>query len=568
MEPRIWHKHYDEGVPVEIDFEEITIPEFLDRTAERFGDQPAMFFMNKEISYREFQELVNDLAVGLKGLGVREGTRVAIQMPNMPPTVIAYYAAMKLGAEVVLTNPLYTPREIEHQWNDSACEFAFVADFIFDQTVSKMRDRLGIKHFIVAGIGDYLSFPLNFLAPIKLRKQSPALSAKVPETSTVHNFKKLIKRSSGKLPTVKRGMDEIAVLQYTGGTTGVSKGASLTHRNLSYNIQQVDSWFVGNDHGHEVILTALPIFHVFGMTACMNWSVFSGAAMAIVPNPRDFKALVAVTVKRKVTLFLAVPAIFNALNHYPGIEDHDLSSVKFCFSGSAPLPLDTMESFQRITGSKIVEGFGMSETSPGTHVSPLGGTFKPGSVGVPISNTDSRIVDIDDPTIDMPIGEEGELVVKGPQIMKGYWGRDDETALTIINGWLHTGDLATMDDEGYFYIVGRKKDMINASGFKVYPDEVDQVLASHPKILEAATIGVPDDCRTESVKSFIVMQPGETLTRDEVRSFCEDQLAPYKIPFEVEFIDEIPKSTVMKVLRRELREWEIKRRAENGASAT
>ncbi|MFT5080929.1 MAG: long-chain acyl-CoA synthetase [Planctomycetota bacterium] len=560
MESRVWHKQYDDGVPVEIDFEDVTIPEFLDRTAAKFGDRPAMFFMNKEISYREFAQLVNDMAVALKGLGVKEGSRVAIQMPNMPPTVIAYYAAMKLGAEVVLTNPLYTPREIEHQWNDAACEFAFVADFIFDQTVSGMRDQLGIKHFIVAGIADYLGFPLNFLAPIKLKKQSPPLAAKVPETDTVHDFKKLIKRASGTVATVKRDMESIAVLQYTGGTTGVSKGAVLTHRNLSCNIQQIDNWFVGNDHGHEVILTALPIFHVFGMTACMNWSVFSGAAMAIVPNPRDFKALVDVTVKRKVTLFLAVPAIFNALNHYPGIEDHDLSSVKFCFSGSAPLPLDTMEQFTKLTGSVIVEGFGMSETSPGTHVAPLGGTFKPGSVGIPVSNTDSRIVGIDDPTIEMPIGEEGELVVRGPQVMRGYWNRDDETEKTIINGWLHTGDLATMDEDGYFYIVGRKKDMINASGFKVFPDEVDKVLASHQKIVEAATIGVPDDCRTETVKSFIVLKPGETMTREEVRSFCEGLMAPYKIPYEVEFIEEIPKSTVMKVLRRELRDMEIERR--------
>ena len=567
MESRVWHKQYDEGVPIDIDFEDVTIPEFLDRSAEKFGDRPAMFFMNKEISYKEFAQLVNDMAVALQGLGVKEGSRVAIQMPNMPPTVIAYYAAMKLGAEVILTNPLYTPREIQHQWNDAACEFAFVADFIFDQTVSGMRDKLGIKHYIIAGIADYLGFPLNFLAPLKLKKQSPPLTAKVPETDTVHDFKKLIKRASGSVATVKRDMESVAVLQYTGGTTGVSKGATLTHRNLSCNIQQIDHWFVGNEQGNEVILTALPIFHVFGMTACMNWSVYSGAAMAIVPNPRDFKALVNVTVKRKVTLFLAVPAIFNALNHYPGIENHDLSSVKFCFSGSAPLPLDTMEKFTKLTGSVIVEGFGMSETSPGTHVAPLGGTFKPGSVGIPISNTDSRIVGIDDPTIEMPVGEEGELVVRGPQVMRGYWNRDDETEKTIINGWLHTGDLATMDKDGYFYIVGRKKDMINASGFKVFPDEVDKVLASHDKILEAATIGVPDDCRTETVKSFIVLHPGQTMTRDEVRSFCDGLLAPYKIPYEVEFIDEIPKSTVMKVLRRELRDMEIERR-KKGESAS
>lgn len=561
MEPRPWHKHYDAGVPVEIDFEQLTIPDFLARSASRFPDRPAMHFLNVTLSYTRFKEEVDRLAVGLAGLGVKEGTRVAIQMPNMPQTPIAFYAVMELGGEVVLTNPLYTEREIEHQWHDAGCEVAIVADFIYDRTLKPNREKLPIKHYVVGGIGDYLRFPLNFLAPLKLRREDPPLAAKVPETSTVHQFRKLIARSTGEPPRVRREFHETAVLQYTGGTTGVAKGAVLTHGNLSSNIQQIHNWFTGVEMGHEVCLTALPIFHVFGMSVCMNWSVFTGAAMAIVPNPRDFKALVTIVAKKKVTLFPAVPALFNALNHYPGIENIDISSVKSCFSGSAPLPLDTMQRFEKLTGSVIVEGFGMSETSPVTHVNPLKGLRKEGSVGIPVSNTDARIVDIDDPTKVLDIGESGELVLQGPQVMAGYWGRDDETQKTIINGWLHTGDLATMDEDGYFYIVGRKKDMINASGFKVFPDEVDGVLASHPKILEAATIGVPDECRTETVKSFVVLKPGETMDRDEVREFCSKELAPYKVPFEVEFIPELPKSTVMKVLRRELRDMEIARLA-------
>ena len=564
MEPRPWHKHYDAGVPVEIDFEQLTIPDFLARSASRFPDRPAMHFLNVTLSYTRFKEEVDRLAVGLAGLGVKEGTRVAIQMPNMPQTPIAFYAVMELGGEVVLTNPLYTEREIEHQWHDAGCEVAIVADFIYDRTLKPNREKLPIKHYVVGGIGDYLRFPLNFLAPLKLRREDPPLAAKVPETSTVHQFRKLIARSTGEPPRVRREFHETAVLQYTGGTTGVAKGAVLTHGNLSSNIQQIHNWFTGVEMGHEVCLTALPIFHVFGMSVCMNWSVFTGAAMAIVPNPRDFKALVTIVAKKKVTLFPAVPALFNALNHYPGIENIDISSVKSCFSGSAPLPLDTMQRFEKLTGSVIVEGFGMSETSPVTHVNPLKGLRKEGSVGIPVSNTDARIVDIDDPTKVLDIGESGELVLQGPQVMAGYWGRDDETQKTIINGWLHTGDLATMDEDGYFYIVGRKKDMINASGFKVFPDEVDGVLASHPKILEAATIGVPDECRTETVKSFVVLKPGETMDRDEVREFCSKELAPYKVPFEVEFIPELPKSTVMKVLRRELRDMEIARIAAAG----
>ena len=554
MESRVWHKQYDEGVPIDIDFEDVTIPEFLDRTAQKFGHRPAMFFMNKEISYKEFGQHVNDMAVSLQGLGVKEGSRVAIQMPNMPPTVIAYYAAMKLGAEVVLTNPLYTPREIEHQWNDADCEFAFVADFIFDQTISGMRDKVGIKHYIIAGIADYLGFPLNFLAPIKLKKQSPPLTAKVPESNTVHDFRKLIKRASGSVATVKRDMESVAVLQYTGGTTGVSKGATLTHRNLSCNIQQIDNWFVGNEHGNEVILTALPIFHVFGMTACMNWSVYSGAAMAIVPNPRDFKALVGVTVKRKVTLFLAVPAIFNALNHYPDIENHDLSSVKFCFSGSAPLPIDTMEQFTKRTASVIVEGFGMSETSPGTHVSPLGGTFKPGSVGIPVSNTDSRIVGIDDPTVEMPVGEEGELVVRGPQVMRGYWNRPDATAEVMTeDGFFKTGDVAVIQDDGYYRIVDRIKDMILVSGFNVYPNEIEDVISGMDGVVEVGVVGVKGDDGNESVKAFVVLEEGASVSEDAIKAYAKENLAGYKCPREVAFIDELPKSAVGKILRRELR---------------
>jgi len=564
MQKHPWHAHYDPATPIEIDFEQLTIPDFLDRSVKNFPDRPALFFLNATLTYAEFKEEVDRLATGLAGLGVGEGTRVAIQMPNMPQTPIAYYAAMELGAEVVLTNPLYTEREIEHQWKDAGCEVAIVADFIFASTLEKNRDKLPIKHYVVGGIGDYLRFPLNFLAPLKLKREKPPLAAKVSESSTVHQFRKLIKRSGNNPPRVRRTFDDVAVLQYTGGTTGVSKGATLTHGNLSANIQQIHNWFTGVEMGHEVCLTALPIFHVFGMSVCMNWSIYTGAAMAIVPNPRDFKALVNIVAKKRVTLFPAVPALFNALNHFPGVEKFDLSSVKSCFSGSAPLPVETMQKFEKMTGSVIVEGFGMSETSPVTHVNPLNGLRKEGSVGIPVSNTEARIVDIDDPTKVVAQGESGELVLRGPQIMRGYWNRDDETAKTIINGWLHTGDLATMDEDGYFFIVGRKKDMINASGFKVFPDEVDEVLMSNPKILEAATIGVPDECRTETVKSFIVLHEGMTMDRDEVRAFCKKELAPYKVPFEVEFIEELPKSTVMKVLRRELRDWEIKRRKESG----
>ncbi|MCL4158406.1 UNVERIFIED_CONTAM: hypothetical protein GTU68_025782, partial [Idotea baltica] len=354
--------------------------------------------------------------------------------------------------------------------------------------------------------------------------------------------------------------DNIAVLQYTGGTTGVSKGAILTHGNLVANVHQMNAWFNGVRDGQEVMLICLPLFHVFGMTVGMLWAISNAAAMVLMPDPRDFKTLVKNVSKHGVSLFPGVPALFNGLNNYPGIDSIDVSSVRYCFSGSAPLPDDVCKRFESLTSSTIVEGFGMSETSPVALVNPLRGVRKLGSVGIPVSSTDAKVVDADDPTIEMPIGESGELVLRGPQVMQGYWNRPGETEKTIIDGWLHTGDLATMDEDGYFRIVGRKKDMISAGGFKVFPDEVDNILMAHPDILEAATIGVPDERRGETVKSFIVLQPGAKLSVEEIDEYCRKDLAAYKVPRQVEFLDELPKSTVMKVLRRELREMEIAKR--------
>ena len=350
------------------------------------------------------------------------------------------------------------------------------------------------------------------------------------------------------------------MLQYTGGTTGVSKGAMLTHRNLSFNVQQVHSWFPDMDEGNEVVLAALPLFHVFGLTVAMNWGIYCGGALALLPDPRDVKALVECVSGRRVTIFPGVPAMFNALNNYAGIESVDVSSVKSCFSGSAPIPVDVLERFEKLTGARILEGFGMSESSPVTHVNPLGGVRKVGTVGVPVPDTDAKVVDVDEGTRELAVGEEGELIIRGPQVMKGYWEKPGETAETLRDGWLHTGDLASVDEDGYFKIVGRKKDMINAGGYKIFPDEVDSVLMAHEGILEAATIGVPDPRRGETVKSFIVLQPGKDLGTDAIVEYCRERLAPYKVPREIEFLDELPKSTVLKVLRRELRDRELAKR--------
>ena len=560
MEPRIWHRSYDPGVPPSLEYEPLTVPQFLEQAAARYGDAPAILFHNCRLTYRDLKDATDRLATALASLGVRPGTRVAIQLPNIPQTVIAYYATLQLGAHAVLTNPLYVPREIEYQWQDSDCRVAIVADFVFEAKIRGIRDRLPVEHYIVASIPEYLRFPLTLVAPFHLRRAQPPAIARVARGPGVHFFREVVNETPPRSPRVVIDLDDVATLQYTGGTTGPSKGALLTHRNLSCNVQQMRAWFPSLEPGKEVTLTALPIFHSFGMTVCMNLSVAIAGAMALVPNPRDIPAVMRAIAKHRATLFPAVPAMYAAIINHPKVKSFDLSSVKRCVSGAAPLPVETLRRFEELTGAIISEGFGLSETSPVTHSNPLMGRRKAGSIGVPLPDTDTKIVDIETGTQLVPPGETGELALAGPQIMAGYWNKPEETAGMIRNGWLHTGDLARMDEDGYHYIVGRKKDMILCGGYNVYPDEIDRVLAGHPAVVEAATIGIPDDRRGETVKSFVVLKTGQRATADELIAFCRENLAPFKVPREIEFRPEIPKSTVLKVLRRELRDQELAKR--------
>ncbi len=568
MEPRIWHQFYDEGVPKSIDFEEIPIPHILDRSAVEFANAPALVFMNCRMTYGQFKHDVDRFATALAGLGVTRDTKVAIQLPNLPQTAIAYYATLALGGQAVMTNPLYVEREIEHQWNDAGCAVAVVPDFVFERRIRAVRSKLAVKHFVVTSIPDYLRFPLNLLAPLKLKKEKPPLMAKVEPGDGIHFMRDLIRKASPNPPKVEIGLDDLAVLQYTGGTTGVSKGAMLTHRNLSCNVQQVRGWFSKVEPGREVWLSCLPFFHIFGMTVCMNFPVYVGAAMILMPNPRDIPQIIKNIAKHRVTVFPGVPAQYNAINNHPSSAKADLTSVKFCVSGSAPLPADVLERFESLTHGKIAEGFGLTETSPVTHCNPLYGKRKIGSIGVPFPETNAKIVSLEDGATEMPAGSEGELAIKGPQVMKGYWNKPDATADMIRDGWLYTGDIASMDEEGYTFIVGRKKDMIIVSGYNVYPDEVDGVLMAHPAVLEAATIGVPDQQRGETVKSFVVLAEGHSATADELIEYCRSELAAYKIPRQLEFRDELPKSAALKILRRELRDQEVAKAAVGKADLT
>jgi long-chain acyl-CoA synthetase len=415
-----------------------------------------------------------------------------------------------------------------------------------------LRPKTEIKQIVITSIGDYLPFPKNLLFPLVGKKKG--LAADVKSADDVYRWKALMAQYTPEPPQVTPNFDDVAMYQYTGGTTGVSKGVMLTHANLSKQVQHVTAWFpaFGSD---EIMLGALPFFHVFGLSTAMNLAIYKGWGNILVPKPQPQQLLEAIG-KFKPTFAPLVPTMYIGMLEHPDIGKTDLTSIKGCFSGSAPLPLEVINAFEKKTGAIIVEGFGMTESTPVTHINPFKGQRKVGSVGLPIPDTLARIVNLDDGATDVPVGETGELLVKGPQVMKGYWKRPDATAETITDGWLHTGDIAKMDEDGYFYIVDRKKDMIISGGYNVYPRDIEEVYFEHPKVMEATAIGIPHPKRGEAVKVFIVLKEGQTATAEEMMKYCQDKLAKFKWPMEIEFRDELPKTNVGKVLKKDLRAME------------
>jgi long-chain acyl-CoA synthetase len=556
MEP-IWIDHYEPGVPARLDLEQKTVVDYLDESAATWGSRPALTLKGRDLTYAELKDQVDRFATALAGLGVTHDSRVALWLPTLPQMVIAYYATLRLGALVVNTNPLYVERELEHQFNDAGVSVVVTLDYLWWTKLRRVLGKTGVRHVIVTSHADYLPFPKNLVAPMKLKKTGQYV--KVPREENVHFFRELVVDHPPSPPGVELSLDHVALLQYTGGTTGVSKAAMLTHRNVSANAQQCRAWFPIAEPGGEVVLVCLPLFHVFGMTVSMLWPISIGARLVLVPNPRDIKDLVESITRYRVTLFSALPALFVAINGYPGIDRLDVSSIKACFSGSAPLPVEVLRRFEALTGGKITEAYGLTETSPVAHANPLNGVRKIGSVGVPVPGTYMKIVDVETGRRELPIGEEGELCIRGPQVMAGYWNHPAETANTLRGEWVYTGDLARVDEQGYTYIVGRKKELIVASGYNVYPDEIDGVLYTHPAVSESATIGVPDPRRGETVKSFVVLEPGSRATEEDLIRYCREQLAAYKVPRSVEFIEQLPKNAMLKTLRRELRDRELAR---------
>ncbi len=554
---KIWLNNYPEKVPETAEYPEVPLHHFLEEAASKFPEKTAMIFVDKKINYRTFYEHVLRLANALSDLGVKKGDRVAIYMPNCPQAIISYFAVLKVGGIVVESNPMYVERELEYQLKDSGAETMITLDLkVLYPKVAAIRDKVGLRTVIVSNLKEYLPFPKNVLYPVVKKKD-------LAEVENVKFFADLLKCPPREL-RVKVEPGDTAVLLYTGGTTGIPKGVMLTHKNLVSNCVQGFHWLFALEYGNEVVMTSLPVFHSFGHTCCMNFAVYSASCMVLIPDPRDTADVLRNVEKYRCTLFPGVPTIYVNIINYPHLRKYDISSIKHCFSGAAPMPVEVLQKFEESTGGIILEGFGMTETSPVTHINPLVGQRKVGSIGMPITDTLAKVVDIETGTKEMAVGEVGELVVKGPQVMKGYWGDPVETEKVLRDGWMYTGDLATMDEDGFFYIVGRKKDMIISGGFNIYPREVEEVLFEHPKVKEASVIGVPHEKRGETVKAFIVLKEGETATGEEIKQFCKKNLAAYKVPTIVEFRDKLPKSAVGKVLRRELREEEqAKRRADH-----
>lgn len=557
-ERRPWLKSYGEGVPASISYEEICLPGILDRTAERFPQNRALIFQGYELTYRQLKEMVARFAACLAAFDVGKGDAVAILLPNMIPSVVAYYAALKAGAVVVMNNSLYTDPELERQFNDSGARVLITLDVLADRMI-RLRPKTKIRQIVITSFGDYLSFPQSLFFPlIRLATKRSAGLMNVPD---VYRWKDCIAAPVSLPPPAVRFYD-VAVYQYTGGTTGISKGVELTHANLSVQAQQCAAWFPVFEKGKGIMLGALPYFHVFGMSVSMNLSVYMGWCQVLIPKPQPKHLLKAIR-KFRPTFAPLVPTMYVGMLNDPDLARTDMSCIRGAFSGSAPLPVEVIRDFERLTGAVIVEGYGMTETAPVTHINPFnGGARKVGSIGVPISDTLCRIVDVEDGRTEMNVGEPGELIIRGPQVMRGYKGMAEETANVLRDGWCYTGDIATMDTDGYFTIVGRKKDMIISGGFNIYPRDVEEVFYEHPDVQEACAIGIPDKKRGENVKVFVVLKADGRADADELHGFCCERLAKYKLPTEIEFRGELPKSNVGKILRKQLRAEELEKRGQ------
>src|SRR5712671_5988499 len=559
---RIWLKQYPAGVPSDIDVTQYSsLVELLEESFAKFADRKAFICMDKSISYRDLDEMSAALGAYLQSKGLQRGARVALMMPNVLQYPVSTAAVLRAGYAVVNVNPLYTPRELEHQLKDSGAEAIVVLEN-FATTVQQVIARTAVKHVIVGSMGDLLGFKgvIVNLVIRKVKKMVPAWS--IPGAISFNDA--LAAGRGMKLNKPKLAPDDVAFLQYTGGTTGVSKGATLLHRNILANVLQNDAWLQPAlkkpPHVDQLfIVCALPLYHIFALTACFLLAMRAGGVNLLIPNPRDMPGFIKELMKYQVNSLPAVNTLYNGLLHSPGFDKVDFSKLKISVGGGMAVQRPVAEQWKKLTGCEILEAYGLSETSPGLTCNPATFTEFNGSIGIPIPSTDLSIRD--DDGNEVPLGQPGEICAKGPQVMAGYWNRPDETAKVMTkDGFFRTGDIGVMDERGMVKIVDRKKDMVLVSGFNVYPNEVEDVIAMHPGVLECAVIGVPDTASGEAVKAFVVRRD-PALTEDELKHFVAERLTNYKRPKFIEFRDELPKTNVGKILRRALRDEAVKKQA-------
>lgn len=557
-----WRFFYDSGVRHSMEYPEVALFHWLDRAAEQSPNNVACNWQNTKITYARLREKAETLAANLSARGVMPGDRVGLMLPNLPQTMVAFWGILKAGAVVTMINPLYMEKELVHQVRDAGVKHLISYDRCWPK-FEKLRDRLGVERYYITSAIEGLSFPLNLMRRFAAMRDAEAV--RVPfDGEGVLPFAALLKGRQRLSRPVDDPRQSLALLQYTGGTTGLSKGTMLSHYNVASNILQMGELLGCLRDAPQTFMAVLPFFHVYGLNTCLVLpTLFRAAVVPVLRfSPRE---LLLDLEKYKATVLPGAPAMYISLLQQKNRERFSLKNLKICVSGSAPMPQDVMRRFERDFGARLMEGYGLSEASPITHMTPAEGMRKVGSIGLPLPDTEARIVDMELGTVPLPPGKIGELIVRGPQVMSGYWNNPDETAGTLRNGWLYTGDIAFMDEDGFFTIVDRKKDMAVVAGYNVSPREIDEVLYAHPKVRDAVSVGVPHASRGEVIKAYVVLKEGEQCDRSEIIAWCRERLANYKVPRTVEFRDELPKTMVGKILRRVLRteeEEKLRRRDE------
>ncbi|UTR05236.1 long-chain fatty acid--CoA ligase [Alkalihalobacillus sp. LMS6] len=543
-----WTKHYPTSVKESINYDKHPLQYFFTESAKKYPEHEAVHFLGKSMTYEDLHNEALRFANQLVKLGVKKGDRVAVMLPNSPQSIISYYGILMAGGIVVQVNPLYVERELQHQLSDSGAKLILCLNSVLPR-VQKVMDQTPVELVIVTGIPDYLPFPKGLLFPLVQKKQGIP-KVKVEYSERILSFTKLIKEGKAEDPNVSVSSSDLALLQYTGGTTGLAKGVMLTHYNLVVNAQQCDAWLYKAEPGKERVLGVMPFFHVYGMTTVMNVAVMKSQTMVLLPrfNPKDVLKTIE---KQKVTLFPGAPTMYIALCKQDDIGEYDLTSVNACISGAAALPQEVQQKFEKLTNGRIVEGYGLTETSPVACANPIWDKRKPGSVGIPWPDTEIMIysAEKDGPA---ETGDIGEVFIKGPQVMTGYWNRPEDTSQTFHGDWFKSGDMGKMDEDGYVYIVDRKKELIIASGYNIYPREIEEVLYEHEEVVQAAVVGVPDEYRGETVKAFVVLKEGSTMTEADLKAYCAKRMAAFKLPKLYEFRSELPATLTGKILKRVL----------------